>query len=62
MKRNAVVSLTHQELSLLACILGFIEAGETDGGPFDGESPQQRGANLRLFGEPRKQVSAARAN
>ena len=62
MKRKAVVSLTQKELSLLACILGFIEAGETDGGPLDAESPQQGSAKLRLLGDLRKKVFAARAN
>ena len=49
MKRKIVLSLTQKELSLLAGILGFVEAGEVDGGPLDAEGPRQRSANLRLF-------------
>jgi len=44
-----VLSLTPKERSLLAAILGFVEAGEINGGPLDSDSPQQRGANLRVF-------------
>ena len=44
-----VLSLTSKERSLLAAILGFVEAGEIDGGPLDAVAPHQRGANLRLF-------------
>lgn len=62
MKRDAIVSLTQNELSLLACILGFVEPGEIDGRQPDADSPQQLSANLRLFGELRKRVSAARAD
>lgn len=38
MKRKVTLSLTRKELSLLAAILGFVEAGEVDGGPLDDES------------------------
>jgi hypothetical protein len=44
-----VLSLTPKERSLLAAILGFVEAGEINGGPLDADSPPQRGANLRVF-------------
>ncbi len=44
-----VLSLTSKERSLLAAILGFVEAGEINGGPLDADAAQQRGANLRLF-------------
>jgi len=62
MKRTLILSLTQKERSLLASILGFVEAGEIDGGPLDDESPQQRSANLRMFGRLREKVSAARGN
>ena len=60
MKRNIILSLTQKELSLLAGILGFVEAGEVDGGPVDAESPQQRSANLRLFDRLWNKVCQAR--
>ncbi len=49
MKKRIVVSLTPSELSLLRAILGFVEAGEIDGGPLDAETSQQRSAYLRVF-------------
>ena len=49
MKRKITLSLTPKELWLLRGIFGFIEAGEISGGPLDADTPQQRGANLRLF-------------
>ena len=59
MKRKVPLSLTRKELSLLAAILGFVEAGEVDGGPLDDESSQQRAANIRLFGAPSQKVALA---
>ncbi len=44
-----ILSLTPNERSLLAAILGFVEAGEINGGPLDADSRQQRSANLRVF-------------
>ncbi len=53
------MSLTPAEVSLLRAILGFVEAGEVDGGPLDAETPQQRSANLRVFGSLCDRVLAA---
>lgn len=60
MKRKTVLSLTQKELSLLAGVLGFVEAGEVDDGPLDAEHPQQRSANLRLFNRLWDKVCQAR--
>ncbi len=49
MTRSIILSLTLKEHSLLAAILGFVEAGEVSGGPLDVDTPQQRTANLHLF-------------
>jgi len=49
MVRKRVLMLTPKEFSLLAAMIGFVEAGEVSGGPLDDESPAQRGANLRLI-------------
>jgi hypothetical protein len=59
MKRKVTLSLTRKELSLLAAIRGFVEAGEVDGGPLDDESSQQRAANIRLFGALSQKVALA---
>ena len=59
MKRKVALSLIRKELSLLAAILGFVEAGEVDGGPLDDESSQQRAANIRLFGALSQKVALA---
>jgi hypothetical protein len=59
MKRKVTLSHTRTELSLLAAILGFAEAGEVDGGPLDDESSQQRAANIRLFGALSQKVALA---
>ena len=57
MNRKFTLSLTRKELSLLAAILGFVEAGEVDGGPLDDESSQKRAANIRLFGALSQKVA-----
>lgn len=59
MKRKVTLSLTRKALSLLAAILGFVEAGEVDGGPLDDERSQQRAANIRLFGALSQKVALA---
>lgn len=60
MKRKIVLSLTQKELSLLAGILGFVEAGEVDGGLLDAESHRQCSANPRLFNRLWDKVCQAR--
>lgn len=59
MKHKITLSLTPAELSLLATILGFIEAGDISGGPLDAETPQQCSANLRVFDSLRHKISRA---
>jgi hypothetical protein len=39
MVRKLVLTLTPKEFSLLAAMIGFVEAGEVSGGPLDDESP-----------------------
>lgn len=62
MKQRITLSLTVKELELLRVILGFVEAGEVSGGPLDAETPQQRSANLRVFGSLCDRVSEADKN
>ncbi len=49
MAQTKVLRLTAKELDLLRGILGFVDAGEVDGGPLDDESAKQRSANARVF-------------
>jgi hypothetical protein len=58
-KIGGAIWLTKKELDILSSIIGFVEAGEVDGGPLDDESARVVNQNILAFNRLKEKVARA---